>query len=128
MEELKRQTRELDNDVKQLTAQVQRLNERADKTDRDKRWLIVGLLLVLALVGLIGFVTVRAERTAHEQEQLRSDVLCPLYGLILGSYDPDSRAPGAARDKYEQSYKVFRDGYRALHCTPDQIVPPRTDK
>lgn len=122
VDELKRQTAKLDHDVVGLTREIHHLNRR-------NRWVTAALYAIAAaLIAVVAFVAYRAERTATEQEQLRSDVLCPLYGLILGSYDPDSRAPGAARDKYEQSYKVFRDGYRTLRCAPEQIVPPRTDK
>lgn len=133
MDELKRQTRLLDDDVKQLTTEVHRLNGRADRTDRDKRWLVVGLLLVVGLVGLVAFVAFRAENTGREanrlalqQEQLRAEVLCPLYGIFLGAYNPDSRAPGPDRDKYIDAYGKIRRGWSVMECT-DPIVPPRTD-
>lgn len=126
MDELKRQTRMLDEDVKQLTEEVHRLNSRVDKTDRDKRWLFVGLLLVVVLVGMIGFVAFRAENTAREQEQLRSNVLCPLYAIFLGAYDPNGRAAGQDRGKYEDAYGKIRGGWEAMRCT-DPIVPPRSD-
>lgn len=135
MEELKRQTRLLDDDVRQLTEEVHRLNSRQDRTDRDKRWLIVGLLLVVGLVALVAFVAFRAEQTGREarqtadaQTQLRSDVLCPLYGIFLGAYDPASRDKSPdpdARRKYEDAYTKINHGWVVMGCT-DPIVPPRT--
>jgi hypothetical protein len=129
MDELKRQTRLLDDDVKQLTGEVHRLNDRADRNDRDKRWLIVGLLLVVALVALTAFVAVRAQETATEQEQLRNGVLCPLYSVFLGSYDPKTRDKNPdpqARQKYEDAFDKIRDGWDVMGCT-DPLVPPRSN-
>ena len=126
MEELKRQTRLLDDDVKNLTGKVSRLGDRLNKVDRDKRWLIAGLLLIVALVALVAFVAFRAENTARETDALRGDVLCPLYGLILGGYDPNSRPEGDARRKYEETFAVIRQGYGVLRCT-NPLVPPRTN-
>jgi hypothetical protein len=129
MDELKRQTRLLDDDVKQLTGEVHRLNDRADRNDRDKRWLIVGLLLVVALVALTAFVAVRAQETATEQEQLRNGVLCPLYSVFLGSYDPKTRDKNPdpqARQKYEDAFDKIRHGWDVMGCT-DPLVPPRSN-
>lgn len=129
MDELKRQTRMLDDDVKKLTDEVHRLNDRADRTDRDKRWLIVGLLLVVGLVALVAFVAVRAQQTSTEQEQLRNGVLCPLYSVFLGSYDPKTRDKNPdpqAREKYEDAFSKIRHGWEVMGCT-DPIVPPRSN-
>lgn len=129
MDELKRQTRMLDDDVKQLTGEVHRLNDRADRTDKDKRWLIVGLLLVVGLVALVAFVAVRAQQTATEQERLRNGVLCPLYSVFLGSYDPKTRDKNpdpAARQKYEDAFAKIRHGWEVMGCT-DPLVPPRSN-
>ena len=129
MDELKRQTRMLDDDVKQLTQEVHRLNERADRTDRDKRWLIVGLLLVVVLVGLTAFVAVQARQTADEQHLLTAEVLCPQYSIFLGSYDPKTRDKNPdpnARQKYEDAYVKIRNGWDVMNCT-DPLVPPRSN-
>ena len=136
MDELKRRTRLLDEDVKRLTDEVHRLNDRADRADRDKRWLIVGLLLVVALVAMVAFVAVRAQqasnaaqRNSDEQGQLRNDVLCPLYSIFLGSYDPKTRDKNpdpAARQKYEDAFVKIREGWNVMGCT-DPLVPPRSN-
>ena len=129
MDELKRQTRLLDDDVKRLTEEVQRLNGRADRADRDKRWLVVGLLLVVGLVALLAYVAVGAQRNATDQAQLRNDVLCPLYGIFLGSYDPKTRDKNPdpqAREKYEDAFAKIRHGWEVMGCT-DPLVPPRSN-
>ena len=129
MDELKRQTRMLDDDVKKLTDEVHRLNDRADRTDRDKRWLIVGLLLVVGLVALAAFTAFRAQRTADEQELLRAQVLCPVYSVYLGSYNPatrDKNPDPQARQKYEDVFAKLRHGWEVMQCT-DPLVPPRSN-
>ena len=129
MEELKRQTRQLDDDVRKLTDETHRLNERVNRTDRDKKWLVVGLLLVIGLVALVAYGTWRAQRTADEQEQLRADVLCPLYSVFLGSYNPatrDKNPDPQARQKYEDTYAQIREGYVIMRCT-GPLVPPRSN-
>jgi len=137
MEELKRQTRLLDDDVKGLTSKVVSLSDRLDKIDRDKRWLVASLLGVVALVALVAFVAFRAEETGREaaqtaqaQEQLRAEVLCPLYGIFLGAYDPKSRDNNPdpeARRKYDDAYDKIRAGWAVMGCT-DPIVPGRTNR
>lgn len=129
MDELKRQTRLLDDDVKRLTDQVERLNERTNRAERDKRWLVVGLLLVLGLVALVGYTAVQAQKTTDDQAQLRNDVLCPLYGIFLGAYDPKTRDRNPdpqARQKYEDAFAQIRHGWTVMDCT-GPIVPPRSD-
>ena len=129
MDELKRQTRLLDDDVKRLTDQVERLNERTNRAERDKRWLVVGLLLVIGLVALVGYTAVQAQKAADDQAQLRNDVLCPLYGIFLGSYDPKTRDRNPdpqARQKYEDAFAQIRHGWTVMDCT-GPIVPPRSN-
>lgn len=126
MDELKRQTRALDDDVRGLASKVGGLGDRLNKIDRDKRWIVACLLGIVVLIALVAFVAFRAEKTGRDQEELRNQVLCPLYGLILGGYDPQSRAEGDARRKYEESFTVIREGYAVLHCT-SPLVPPRSD-
>lgn len=129
MDELKRQTRELDDDVKRLTQEVHRLNRRVDRTDRDKRWLVVGLLLVVGMVALVAYAAWQAQITAARQDELRNDVLCPLYGIFLGSYDPKTRDKNPdpmARQKYEDTFVQIRSGWNLMQCTTP-IVPPRSN-
>ena len=137
MDELKRRAEALDRDVRALndtteanTAALGRVHERLDRSDRDRRRFITALIALAMLAAFLGVEAVRLEEAIRGQNQLRGDVLCPLYGLILGGYDPDSRDPDGtkpeARRKYEETFTVIREGYAALGCT-NALVPPRTD-
>ena len=140
MEELKRKADVLHQDMQDLrvtvgenTAAEQRLAlsyeqlvTRMNRSDRDRKWVVVAVLILAAMVLAGGWVLYRGEQTAREQQQLRSDVLCPLYGLILGGYDPQTRPEGDARQKYEETFVIIRQGYGVLRCTAP-LVPPRSD-
>lgn len=133
MEDLKRRAEALDDDVKRLTAAVDRLDGRMDRSDRDRRWFVTAIVVVAIIVCGVGYVAFRAEQTsralaqtAREQETIRNDVLCPLYGLILGGYNPESRPEGDARRKYEDTFVIIRQSYGVLHCT-SPLVPPRAN-
>lgn len=139
MEELKRKADVLHQDVQDLRTTVEgntvaeqrlalsyeQLVQRMNRSDRDRKWVVVAVLILAAMVLAGGWVLYRGEQTAREQQQLRSDVLCPLYGLILGGYDPETRPPGDARQKYEDTFVVIRQGYGVLRCTAP-LVPPRS--
>lgn len=137
MDELKRQVAQLHSDARALnntteanTAALNRVHERLDRSDKDRRRFITALIALAMLAAFLGVEAVRLEGAIRGQDQLRADVLCPLYGLILGGYDPDSRDPDGtkpdARRKYEETFVVIREGYAALGCT-NALVPPRTD-
>lgn len=93
------------------------------------------ILSALVLVGYLKQVETsdrlarndeRIEVLISQQEVLRVQVLCPLYKVMLGSYAPESRAPGPDRDKYEQVFTDMRAQYAVLRCVGD-LVPPRGD-
>ena len=134
MEELKRRAAQLDHDVRALadtteanTAALDRVEQRLDRSDSDRRRFITALIALAMLAVFLGVEALRLERSIRDQAELRNRVLCPLYGLILGGYDPQSRAEGEARRKYEEAFVVIREGYMVLNCT-DPLVPPRTDR
>jgi hypothetical protein len=62
----------------------------------------------------------------HQQEVLRSQVLCPMYKIFLGSYAPSTRNPGPDRDKYEATFNDMRIQFQSLQCA-GELVPPRSD-
>lgn len=53
---------------------------------------------------------------------------CSFYGLIIGSYRPESRPPGQDRATYESNFEIMRRSYRVLNCDPNSIVPPATPR
>lgn len=111
--------------VRGLSEQVVELGEAIDaeraRGQRYRRVLVaVVVSLVLGFAGLGGVWYVQAERT-----RLVDRVLCPLYALFLGSYAPESRPPGEARDRYVAAFGTIREGYRELRCIETQpVVPP----
>ena len=105
------------------------LGDRQRKSDARILWVVIGLVVVVALAVAIGFVAARAQETANEQAALRNDVLCPLYSIFLGSYDPKTRDKNpdpAARQKYEDAFVKIRYGWDVMGCT-DPLVPPRSN-
>lgn len=133
MEELKRRAAQLDEDVRALadnteanTEALSRVEKRLDRSDSDRRRFITALIALTMLAAFLGVEALRLERSIRDQAEVRDRVLCPLYGLILGGYDPQSRAEGAARQKYEETFVVIRESYATLRCNA-QLVPPRTN-
>jgi hypothetical protein len=119
--------------VDALTGEITRLaNEQEQQRTRigvvAKRGFWVALLavvLAVALAGAVGLTVTRVEvqRLAAEQEQQRAQVLCPFFGLILGSYRPETRPEGVDRDTYVSQFAIMRDIYDRLHCTSPAVPP-----
>lgn len=128
-----------------LGAKVDRLTDAVDRLDkryavlesrtgtverRSARTVAGALLVVAALVigGLLGYSQVvtsdRLSTVVEDQRRVTQEVLCPLFALVLGGYDPDSRPAGAARDQYVQAFGEFSRLYTKLQCTAP-TVPPR---
>jgi hypothetical protein len=136
VDELKRRAAQLDSDVRDLnntteanTAALDRIHERLDRSDKDRRRFITALIALAMLAGFLGVEAVRLEQAIRAQNQLRGEVLCPLYGIFLGAYDPASRDNNPdpqAREKYEDAYQKIRGGWQVMQCT-DPVVPPRSD-
>lgn len=106
---------------KGLVDRVEKLTD--ELASARKRWstvfrrsVIGWLILSSIIIGLI-FAQV---------QNLISEVLCPYFSLVVGSYDPESRPEGPARALYvEQFGKIRVIFYEKLECT-DQLVPPRS--
>lgn len=81
---------------------------------------------VVGLVEAQAQTTARLEKIVSQQEVIRNQVLCPLFRVLLGGYQPETRAPGPDRDKYETAFAEMRDQYSVLQCVGD-LVPPRSD-
>lgn len=127
----------LSETVAELTNSVTELWVRSK---RQKLGLIVGLAglfadLVLSVVVItvlhdqdvanaqLAEAIVQQKELVSRQETVRSEVLCPLYALIVGSYNPTSRAAGENRAQYEAGFTAMRNQYRALNCSIAPIPP-----
>jgi hypothetical protein len=127
------QAQALADTVGVLAEAVDKLNTRTNKTERTTIWVALGLAVDLVLSVAVA-VLVSAQISVASDVQLavaresstRQDALCPLYGLLLGSYNPSTRAEGTARDQYNQAFQVMRNAYNTLDCT-NPVVPPRLE-
>lgn len=136
MDELKRRAAQLDQDVRTLnntteanTEALDRIHQRLDRSDKDRRRFVTAIIALAMLAGFLAVEAFRLEQAIRSQDQLRAEVLCPLYGIFIGSYDPESRANNAdpdAKAKYEDAYAKIRRGWQVMECR-DPIVPPRSN-
>jgi hypothetical protein len=108
--------------AEELKQEVHTLRESLDRfgprVRRAEFLAFLGVTLVLA--GLIVFGILRQNETNH-----RIDGICPVFALVIGSADPDSRPAGPAREIYEESIRVITRAYGQLACD-EPIVPPRS--
>ena len=142
-DQLSARTEALAIEVAGLNQAVNRLSERisglredlgnlADRQSRSERrggWTVIAVLVALSLVAGVAYVTIDTRKNADDQTELRNDVLCPLYGIFLGSYDPKTRDRNPdpqARQKYEDAFTQIRHGWVVMGCT-GPIVPPRSN-
>lgn len=130
--ELAKSAAELTTSVKTLTEAVEKLMGRTERSERAILLTVVTLIIDVVLtigVGLSFYAQFatnsKVEQAIRQQEITTTQVLCPLYAVFLGSYNPQSRASGSDRDIYEQNFVVIRDGYKTLQCSTP-IVPPPT--
>lgn len=131
---LTEQAKVLTDKVGSLTLAVEHLDRRTNRTERVQMWVVFGLLLDLVLSVAVALVVTNQFsqaadlRHAVERERVtREQGLCPLYALLVGSYNPSSRTPGPDRDNYTKAFQTMRDAYEALECK-QAPVPPRADQ
>jgi hypothetical protein len=131
---LTEQARALAERVGGLISAVEQLHRRTNRAERVQKYVVFGLLLDLVLSVAVAFVVANQFnasydlRAAVEREATtRNQGICPLYSLIIGGYNPDSRPAGPARDSYVQAFKTINNAYTALECKQPP-VPPRTDQ
>lgn len=124
------QAQKLAETVGALVTAVDKLDERTNRSERIVIGVVFGVLLSVVLsiaVGLIVWTQIntngRLQATIDREAATREQALCPLYSLIVGSYNPGSRAEGEDRQQYEATFQAMRDAYDSLDC-PGGVVPP----
>lgn len=107
-----------------LRVSVDALVKRAEKSERRIFGIVLAVVLDLSLtVGLL-FLWHSQTQTSAALDDTRNQVLCPLYGAWLGTYNPTSRRPGQDRDTYEDVFSLMRDQYQHLSCTTPLVPKP----
>lgn len=106
---------ELRQEVHSLRKSLEQFGPRVRRAE-----FVAFLGVTIVLFGLVGFGLLRQNETNH-----RIDGICPVFALVIGSADPESRPAGPARELYEESIRVITQAYGQLACT-DPIVPGRS--
>lgn len=120
--DLAEQAGALTNEVEKLAIAVDQLGSRTDRTERITMIVVLGLVLDLVMSGVVAFALYNSFQTSQRENETRQEALCPFFDLIVGSYDPESRPPGPARDKYEASFVEMRHARDTLDCN-GPLVP-----
>jgi hypothetical protein len=134
MKDLTAQAKVLADRVGALSEAVEHLDHRTNRGERAVIGVAAGLVLVLILSVAVGIGFIRINSTTDSvaevqarEARTRQEALCPLYSLILGSFNPSSRPEGDAREKYIQQFEIMRTAYATLDCT-GPLVPPATPR
>lgn len=91
--------------------------QRRSRTTRILLGVQAFVLLIVAVLGLaLWDVVQRQDRTTQQ-------AFCPVFGLLLGGYNPESRPAGPDREAYNATFATFTSSYQALDCD-SPIVPP----
>jgi hypothetical protein len=125
------QAKVLADRVSGLSTAVEHLDQRTNRSERAVIvvTIILALCIILSIALGIAFIQLRstALTVAETQEReriTREETLCPFFSLVLGTYNPNSRAEGPARQTYIEQFEAMRRGYDALDCTGPLIPPP----
>jgi hypothetical protein len=119
--------------VSALALAVDQLDRRTNRSERITIAVIFGLALDLVLSVIVALVLIsqsdindRVSAAIAREAQTRQEALCPVYRLVVGAYNPDSRAPGPDREAYIADFKIMRDAYDKLDCVGIVVPGPTT--
>lgn len=87
--------------------------------------ILIDVLLTVALT-VIGFqVSGNTDDIQRSQTTTRQRVLCPLYTIFIQSQSEKGRKAAPDPKKYDEAFRVIREGYRTLNCVavPSNPVP-----
>jgi hypothetical protein len=115
---------DLTKSIKELLDRTARSEEQIARSEKQTRWQWVVIGAIAILFAIQGFTTYQQVQTSTRLDDTRSGVLCPLFSVFLGSYNPTTRAAGTDRETYEATFAVIREGYRDLGCTTPFVPPP----
>lgn len=107
-----------------LRSAIEGLEVRADRARKNITGIVIAVIIDVIFTACITIVYIGQEQTAASLADTRGEVLCPLYSVFLGSYNPGTRAPGVDREAYESIYAQFRASYQHLNCTTPLVPKP----
>lgn len=110
----------LERSVRDLTAEMKVQNQRGKA---NRRWIyvvVLGLIINAVIIGImiavIDGVQSNSDRIEQVQTRTSNNVLCPLYALILQSYNPNGPTAKVDPAGYEKTFQIIRTGYTTLEC------------
>lgn len=109
---------DLGDSIAELTARTENAEDRQRRSRNVIRLAVVGVVVNLALLVAVVWGFRNQVQLSAAQERTSSEVLCPLYQILIGSYNQaarDSMAP-AQQAKYDGAFAVIRQGATVLHC------------
>jgi hypothetical protein len=115
---------ELVQTVAENTAAQERQDRRIERAESliTRTWVFVAGLVVLS--GIIGVLVFQLAQVTAAEKLAREEGQCVVIAVFLGSYDPNSRLEGEARQRYEDAFAKFRGVYARLDCQQVQPVVP----
>jgi hypothetical protein len=120
---------ELAERAEALADEVGRLNREVEKLNRRGIRAVYAVILLFVLLGAMAILVNQQFRTSDKLEGVIQRSLCPVYGLVVGSFDPSTRPDTGPkptpRDQYIATFQVMRDAYTDLQCTAP-LVPKKT--
>jgi hypothetical protein len=109
----------LGKEVAQNTEAIDNLMRRARLAERFITIISVSLIMDFMLTLAVGYLAFQGYSTNE-----RVQTICPLYAFVIGSYAPQSRAPGPDRDQYNASFSNMRLKFQELGCGPNYPIVP----
>jgi hypothetical protein len=101
--------------VKRLSEQSETINKTVYRLRITMIGLIAITILGILLTTLVIINTISVDRV---QSRTNNQVLCPLYSMLIGSYDKTYHDT-LTKDKqrvYDNNFAVLKNGYNTLKC------------
>jgi hypothetical protein len=131
-DDLVQQAKVLADRVGAFSVAVEQLDHRTNRSEKIVVVVVAVLVLTLLLALIVGAVLIQQRETQQDvtaavarESKTRQEGLCPLYALLLGTYKPESRPEGEARQLYIEQFQIMRTAYATLDCK-GRVVPPAT--
>lgn len=115
---------DLTEEVGHLANGLDELGQRTSRAERIIAVVVAIGVVVLILSAAVGVILLQLGQAVDRESQTRQAGLCPLYSVIIGAYNPNSRPEGPQRDTYNQWFDTMRAAYASLDCTQPIVPPP----